>query len=95
MASFGRLRVAFRGAMAFSFHFSMCSGMPLTSRDTTALFSRCCSYRKPYAMVIRLQCVWWVEGSFVSYCVPVNNKNFFAKKFQRNTKRAETIFDTR
>src|SRR5215211_1696956 len=50
MASFGRLRVAFRGAMAFSFHCFMCSGMPLTARDTTALFSAYCSYRKSYAM---------------------------------------------
>jgi hypothetical protein len=50
MAFFGRLRVAFRGAMAFSFHCFMGSGMPLTARDTTALFSAYCSYSKSYAM---------------------------------------------
>jgi len=43
MAFFGRLRVAFRGAMAFSFHCFMGSAMPLTARDTTALFSTYCS----------------------------------------------------
>jgi hypothetical protein len=52
MASFGRLRVAFRGAMAFSFHCSMGSGMPLIVRSKTALFSDYCFYRKSYAMVI-------------------------------------------
>src|SRR6516162_7217194 len=52
MAFFGRLRVAFRGAMAFSFHCFMGSGMPLTARDTTALFSAYCSYCKSYAMVV-------------------------------------------
>src|SRR5215217_7186845 len=52
MASFGRLRIAFRGAIAFSFNCSICSGMPLTVRDKPALFSRGCFFCKPYAMVI-------------------------------------------
>src|SRR5215217_8189336 len=60
MASFGRLRVAFRGAMAFSFHCFMCSGMPLTARDTTALFSAYCSYCKSYAMGM-----WSLRGGSV------------------------------
>jgi hypothetical protein len=60
MASFGRLCVAFRGAMAFSFHLSMGRGLPLIVKgsmphDGLGLMLYNC---KLCAIAMRMKLVW-------------------------------------